>query len=300
MKSNTNRCLLVGKITVAVAAMAGAVHSAQAIDIDAGDYTAAPAGTDLGLLYLQHAERDKLYSKNDRLPGNNKLDSDIGILRLVHFMDIGGYIVDPQVLLPFGRLKAGGDVASLGKASGVGDVILAATVWLKNDPATKTYFGVTPFLTLPTGKYDRSAGLNLGENRWKLTMQAAYITPLTDSLTLDVAGDATVYGKNDDAGSAAVRQTLKQDPSFQAQGWLRYHLSQTSDLRLGLSQTWSGKTKLEGVSNDDRGSTSKVSVGGSVFLTPSFQLLGYWGRDLSVREGFKESNRVNLRLLQIF
>lgn len=41
--------------------------AAQAIDVDVGDYVPAPEGTTVGLLYLQHAERDKLYARGRSL-----------------------------------------------------------------------------------------------------------------------------------------------------------------------------------------------------------------------------------------
>ena len=103
---------------------------ASALDVDAGDYTAMPAGTNVGLLYYQHAERNRLYANGDKLPLDAGLDSDIGILRGVHFMELGGYIVDPQFLLPFGNMRAKDDLSALGSDSGTGDLMLAATVWL--------------------------------------------------------------------------------------------------------------------------------------------------------------------------
>lgn len=270
---------------------------AAAIDVDAGDYTPLPAGTNLGLVYYQHAERDKLYADGERLPIKAGLDSDVGIIRGVHFMEIGGHIVDPQFLLPFGKLEAKDDLAALGDASGVGDLILAATVWFTK-PTDKTHFGITPFLFLPTGKYDNESALNLGENRWKFILQAGFITPVTEKLTMDLIADAQVHGENDDYGAAS--QTLKQEPLFQFQGWLRYHLTPAADLRFGLSHVSGGETRIDGLDQDNRVSTSKFSFGGSYFLSPTTQVMATYGRDISVREGFKESNRFNLRLLQVF
>ena len=80
--------------SMAVAAAALVATPAQAIDVDAGDYTALPAGTKLGLLYYQHAQRNRLYAGGDRVPIDARLDSDVGILRGVYFMEIGGFIVD--------------------------------------------------------------------------------------------------------------------------------------------------------------------------------------------------------------
>lgn len=283
---------------LAVAATAFAATGAQAVDVDAGDYTALPAGTNLGLVYFQHAERNKLFSGGSQVPINASLDSDVGILRGVHFMDIGGYIVDPQFLLPFGKLKGKDDLSALGSGSGTADLILAATVWLVNDPKAKTYFGITPFLFLPTGSYDRNKALNLGENRWKFALQGGYITPLSESVTLDLIGDVTVFGKNDEFG--ATSQTLKQKPQFQGQAYLRYNLSPVFDLRAGLSYTAGGETEVNGVNQNDRTATSKFQLGGAYFVGPKTQVLATYGRDLDVRQGLKESGRINLRLLQIF
>lgn len=275
-----------------------APEPALAVDVDAGDYTALPAGTNLGLVYYQHAERSSLYSKGSKIPINAGLDSDVGILRGVHFMDVGGYIVDPQFLLPFGKLKAKEDTAFLGDGSGVADLILAATVWLVNKPDTRTYFGITPFLFLPTGNYDNKKALNLGENRWKFTLQAGYITGLTDKISLDLVGDVTFFGQNSNFGAAS--QTMKQDPGFQGQAFLRYNFTPAFDVRGGVSLVTGGKTKIAGVDQADRANNSKFSVGASYFVGASTQALATYGRDISVREGFKESNRLNLRLLQIF
>ena len=286
------------------AAVAGAMlyslasNPALAIDVDAGDYTALPDGTNLGLLYYQHAERNALYSKGSKIPIGAGLDSDVGILRGVHFMNVGGYIVDPQFLLPFGKLKAKNDTSFLGDTSGVSDLILAATVWLVNKPESGDYFGITPFLTLPTGQYDHNKALNLGENRTKFTLQAGHITSLTKKLSLDLVGDFTLYGRNNNFGVSGA--TLKQDPTFQGQIHLRYNVTPTFDLRAGLSKTFTGETSVNGADQDDRGSTSKFSLGAAYFLRPTTQILATYGRDISVRDGFKESNRVNVRLLQVF
>ncbi|WP_428979393.1 hypothetical protein [Cupriavidus oxalaticus] len=77
---------------VALTLLLGAAP-AHAIDVDAGDYTALPAGTNLGLLYYQHAQRDRVYAGGNRVAGGN-LDSDVGIVR---------YVRSLQVLGTFGR-----------------------------------------------------------------------------------------------------------------------------------------------------------------------------------------------------
>lgn len=271
---------------------------ASALDLDAGDYVPAAAGTTLGLLYLQQAERDHLYRDGHRLAGSPGLDSQIGILRLVHYADVGGYRVAPQILLPFGRLDGRHDGNALGDSSGLADPILAMPVWLLEQPQRRRFFAITPYLFVPVGRYDHDQPLNLGENRWKLTLQAGYVTGLGDRLALDLAADVTFYGDNDSYGP--LRLNHEQKPSYQYQGFLRYPLGDTLDLRAGLSWQHGGENCLDSSWLNDSQRTGKWSAGFAWFFRPDAQLAATFGRDLAVDNGFREDSRVNLRLLYAF
>jgi hypothetical protein len=270
-------------------------QSAQALDLDAGDYVAAPAGTTAGLLYLQGAERDHLYQQGERIADSPGLDSQIGMLRLVHYTDLAGYRVAPQVLLPFGRLDGRN---GLEDSSGPADPILAMPLWLLNDPAHSRYFGITPYLFLPLGEYDSDDNLNLGENRWKLDLQAGYVTGLTEKLSLDLAADVMFYGRNNHYGSG--RWTHRQKPSYQYQGFLRYQLTPTLDLRGGLSWLDGGENRVDRQWLDDRQESGKWNLGFSWSFLPATQVAATYGRDFAVENGFREEHRLNIRLLQLF
>lgn len=273
--------------------------NAQAIDVDAGEYAAAlPAGSNIGLLYLQHAERRSLYSDGHKVAIKAGLDSDIGILRVAHYQQLGDYRVNTQFLLPFGRLEGTRDNEGLGQANGVGDLILASTLWLVNDPAQNRYWGIAPYLYVPTGNYNRDDALNLGENRWKMTLQTGYVTGLSENLSLDLTADVTLFGKNDDLTSQGL--TLRQKPLWQAQTYLRYAVTPKLSVHVGASQLWGGETRIDGQDQDDEPDTSKYRVGGSYWMTPTFQALLNYGQDVSVDNGFKERQRLNLRLLWVF
>ena len=128
MKYHLPLAILGGLLSLASATTAGAV------DLDAGDYDPAKPGTTLALVYLQHAERDELDSGGKTVPGDNRLNTDVGIFRLVHYVSIAGLTVAPQILVPVVKQRGLGDQAALGRHSGVGDIILAAPVWLVNRP----------------------------------------------------------------------------------------------------------------------------------------------------------------------
>ena len=143
-----------------------------------------------------------------------------------------------------------------------------------------------------------SRPLNLGENRWKYALQAAYTHGVVEKFTFDVAADVTAYGRNDKADAAG--HDLTQQPTMQLQGFVRYAMTPAWDLRAGVSHVIDGETKLAGVSRHDEAHVTKIQLGTAAFVRTKTQLLATWGRDLKVDNGFKESSRINLRLLQLF
>lgn len=294
------------RLTATVALLAVGLGTAHAIDVDAADFVPAPAGTTIGLLYLQAAQRDSLYAGGNRVPGDNRLDSQIGIARLLHFTSLANMPLGLNVLLPFGRLEGKDGASFLGKENGVGDLGLVATLWPYSDHEAGLHFAVANYLFLPTGQYDRQRALNLGENRVKYIAQPNVSARLNRNWAVDVMGDVTLYGKNDDFGTGSgLARTMKQKPSWQLQGFVRYALSPTSFVHLGMSHSKIGATEVAGISQADEGRITKGQVGGAFFVAPKTQLLLTLGRDLKVSGGpgsllFKENARLNLRLLQIF
>lgn len=287
------------KIVPAAMLLAAAAFAplAHAINVDAGDFEVAPPGTNVFLLYYQHAVSNDSYAQGNRTPGDPRLTTDIGILRAVHYMKLGSFIVAPQVLLPFGRLDAGRDISALGSQSGVGDMIFAFPVWF-NEPGAKSQFSIAPYLIAPTGQYSKNGALNMGTNRWEFDLQAGYVQSLTDTISFDLVGDVQWNGNNTDYGSAS--QTLKQHNLYNLQTFLRYKFAPGADLRIGLQQVSGGANFVDGVPQNDRQSTNKFQIGGSYFFSPKQQITATYGRDMSAHNGFKEANRLNLRFLQIF
>ncbi|MDC4987877.1 transporter [Acinetobacter baumannii] len=272
------------------------LQNVYAVDLDAGDYDYAPSGTNLAMLYYQHASRDSLYNGRDKISSNIDLISNIGIARYVHYIDVAGIHIAPQILVPFGSLDARKDISSLGKTTGLGDIILANTFFIYHQKDTKSTVGITPFLYLPTGKYSKNDALNIGENRIKLTVQGAYSTQLADRLNWDMAGDFTIYGKNSDIAGGG---DLKQDIGFQLQTNARYHLTDITDLRAGLSYSDTGDIKRNDVTTNST-KQSKFWIGTGISPTPTTQVILNYGRDLKVENGFKEDNRINIRIMKVF
>jgi len=280
----------------------GSTH-ALAVDVNAGDYTALPAGTHVAAWYQQYSRADRFNA--DGAPDSRRdtrLKSNISILRLIHFMDIGGMTVDPQILLPFGHVydaRIAGQ--SLGSASGLGDPIIGATFWLVNQPAAGAsgrYFGITPLLYLPWGSYDKDDALNLGENRFKGDLQLGWVEPLWGKFSMELYADVVAYGHNHDAGNG--KQALKQDPTYQVQGNLRYDFNPSQRLALGYSASSGGKQYLDGDYTGQKTQVQQVRAEFQQMLGQKLQVSAQLTRDVAVTGGFQEDIGVNLRALLLF
>ncbi|UTW01758.1 transporter [Amphritea atlantica] len=273
-------------------------HSAQ-VATDPGDYSPLPAGIDLGILYVQHTEHQDYYASGKEissLAGINELKTDIGLLRWVHYIEAGGYILDPQIILPFGKVSLD-TTAGTTSSSGVGDPIVGGTIWVYNNTETKQAFGLTALASLPLGDYDGAKGpVNIGENRWKMITQAGYVTPLTETLSLDLIAEYTFFGENDDFGGARKDQ--------QDQYGIQAHISKSfgpaTKATLSYYHDFGGETSLNGVDQDDELNNSSWNATLSHFVAPDLQVMVEYGRSLEVENGFFEEDRLNLRFVKVF
>jgi len=270
---------------------------AYAVLVDSGDWVAPIPGVDLGFVYQQHASRSRVYADGKEVLSNANLTSDITLLRYVHPVSVNGYVVSPNVLLPLGTLRAGGNLAANGRTSGVGDLIFACPTWVVNNPQTRTFFGFLPFVFFPTGDYDKNRPLNLGENRWKGAFQVGGMHGLGKDFSLELTGDVTWYGKNTQYGAASA--ILKQNPLYMVHGYLNWHYSPATTFALGAARTEGGTTSVNGVSMNDETRTLQGFLVASTFIDQRTQLIFAAGRDLSVRNGLKEDGRLNFRFLRV-
>ena len=272
---------------------------AAQVATDPGDYSPLPAGVDLGILYYQHTTHEKLYASGheiSNLAGIEKLTTDIGLLRWVHYTQIGGFTIDPQIIIPFGEvsLKTGGGNI---RSSGVGDPIVGGTVWLHNDPETKRAFGITALASLPIGQYDAEKGaVNVGENRWKLITQAGYVTPLSDTISLDLIAEYTFFGDNDDFAG----RKKEQQNQYGVQPHLSKSIAAMTKVTLSYYHDFGGETSLDGTDLDDELSNSRWQGTFAHFIAPDIQLQLQYGRSLEVKNGFSEEDRINFRLVKVF
>ena len=271
-----------------------------AVDVNSGDYDALPAGSNIAALYLQYSEANDYYQQHQRQDGYAR--TEMSILRLIHYTTIGGMVVDPQILLPFGSVRnasVGGQ--SLGSTTGFSDPIIGATFWVVNQPQVGyvgRYVGITPLVTLPWGKYDRNKSLNIGENRYKFDLQLGWVEPIYRQLSLEMFQDSVFYGHNTSAGDGS--QTLKQHAGYQWQTNLRYDFNHQQKVALGYSVTAGGRQYLDGEYNGTKTSAQQMRLEYQQLFGGHFQVSTQLVRDFDVSSGYKKDTGVNLRLLYVF
>jgi len=280
----------------------GLVRPAMAVDVNSADYVPAPAGTNIAAFYTTYATRGSYKGLGGpEITKDTNLESFVAMPRLIHYMDVGGITVAPQVLTPFGTLfngKLGG--ASLKSTGGAADVILAAPIWFGNNAQSASYFAVTPYLFVPVGSYKIGDPLNLGESRWKFDLQAGLAQGLSPDALLQITGDVMWYGSNNDALGRGIGR-LEQDNTYQLQTWLSYipPSDKTWRVAVGYSKYWGGQQRLNGAPTGAATQADQIRFELSKFVTPDFQILGQIQHDIAATGGFREDLRATIRLLKI-
>jgi hypothetical protein len=225
---------------------------ARAINVDPGDYAPAPPGTNNLLQYLQYTRDDGINIEGvGNLPAH--LDSEIGTFRFVHFDTLFGMTVDPQIIIPYGSINSVQiNHKPQNDSAGLIDPTIAMTLWPINRPDTRTYFGITPFITLPLGEYRRSDAINLGNNRYQGDIQIGYQSAfgsegLAKKVVVTLVADAVFFSANTRSAiqshAGLTQATLTQATGYQLQSWLTYFTDDDTNVSVGIFATIGGSSR---------------------------------------------------------
>ncbi|NKI98003.1 transporter [Novosphingobium sp. SG707] len=286
----------------AMLAMAGFFcGQARATELEPQEFVAAPPGTTVFLGYALYANHDQFVPvAGPSVKDGTNLDLELGIARLAHYFNIGKTLALVEVLQPFGSLnnaRLGGQ--RLNSSSGLGDTILAAAVWPINDVQKQTYFGVTLYATLPTGAYDKTRVVNLGNHRVALDPQIALSQGIGKKWSVDLTADLIFYSANTEAGLGGG-QRLSQSETMQFQAFLNRKFAHGFTLSAGYQGMRGGKQRLDGVDNGNRTHFDEARLVASKFITPRVQLMGEVNHQFDVRGGFSQNVGVLVRTLYVF
>lgn len=300
MCSNKHNLNILGiPVACYVHLMAG-FSPAWAIDVQPRDYVYLPAGTNLALLYYDYAHRSSInFDNGPTYTRGTNLDSHIGILRYVHYSELGGLPVAAEVLVPFGSLNDGKVHGNkLESTQGFADPYFAFVVWPYQNTEQGTDIAIASYTQPPLGTYNNEHVLNLGSDRWTQDFQVSGTQSFGNGLTIDIEGDAIFYTDNTNANASG--QTLRQDLTWQLQSWISYDVTSTSYVAVGYNGYFGGRQHIAGSFNGLKTSLHQVRGTYAQFVTPTVQVLGSLYHDVSVDGGFKRDIGLTLRILKVF
>ncbi len=249
------------------------------------DYIPLDPGTFFLALYYNHSFGNDLYVKGEKKNRTTNYIGNVSILRPVYYTQLGPFTIDPQLLLPIGEVSLPGE-----QSSGIGDATFAATIWFINNKETRFIFAYTPFLTVPTGQYDRESVINLGANRWATKHEVCIAKGFGDRTWLEVAVNAQFYFDNYNAlGPEGNKVTSSKDPTFGGEAHLSYDLTKEFFGSADYYYMYGGETILDGARQNDWGSTHTVGVTFAYMLNPRTQVMTNFNTDAAVYNGIRTS-----------
>ena len=267
----------------------------HALANNARDYLPLPAGTRTLITYFDFKFGNEYYHDSEKLSKDLDLDSTVGLLRPIYYTELWGMTVAPQCILPFGSV----DVSGV-QSNGIGDLQLAFTMFMINDTKNKFVFGYTPYLTVPTGQYDRERSVNLGDNRWATKQEIAFVKGFGENLWLEWYNSVEFFFDNDDAiGINNRKATSSKDLKYNAEVHCSYNLTKNFFTSLDYYFSYGGETELDGLDQDDQIRTHTGGLSFYLMLNDSLQAAVDYKQDLDVKNGIK-TNGIMFRFCYCF
>ncbi len=269
------------------------ISNAAVNEVIPGDYEAPAIGINLATLYLAERKMTGPYIDGHKLT-DETVTSLITAVKLTATVNIGGYTVCPMIALPYSVTKSNGDTMSaiIGhESSGFADVVVGATGWLINDKAKNQYLAATWLFFVPTGEYNPQQLLNIGENRYKSTLNIGYIQKLSDDFYIELSPELALYGDN----SNSIGRKIEQNPSYALTTTLRYNQTPQLTLFGGFQQNYGGETAVDGVAQDDALRMQKATLGGYYYTAGGTQIFLRYAKEFGIQDGMRITDDFLLR-----
>ena len=284
------------RLTIAIFLLFQAA-TASAIDIQPGELRAPTPGLNLMQLSYQYSERGDSYRHGNKQPGDPQIVATQYQLRLGRAFEIAGQPAFFYAQTPTGNIQPQGALARQAGDSGLGDTALLLAIWPYANHDSQTYVALGAYLFAPTGSYDHKRSFNMGDNRYKSALQAAYQTPISANVHWMAALDAVWFGPNSDAGPSHAR--LEQQALYSAQTGLKYDLSPALSLAANYFYSSGGETRLNQLSRDDATRQQRYQLSATTNL-PFGRLALQYGGDLKTDNGYYEKQRLIVRYSLLF
>jgi hypothetical protein len=283
------------KIIALVCALVNA--QALAIDLLPNDAVAPPPDLSFATVFYQNLKYNDWYVNNQKSISNPSMNIDLGGVRLARSYNVGSYPGITYVQVSAGGAQSTGSAALSGNDSGLTDTAIATAIWPYANHETRSYFGLAGYVFLPTGSYDKTHPINLGENRYKADLQIGYQTQFTANLAGMLAFDTMWFGANDQANGKNDR--LTQKPLYTSQLGPIYRFNRIFTLGVNYLYIVGGEPSVNGQAQNRMVQTQRYYATLLAHL-PVGRIAVQYGNDIETRNGFQESRRFQVRFTHVF
>lgn len=276
-------------------------YSASAQAVQARDYIPLPDGTSVVQFLHLHGSGDELYSRGHKVSDDFDLSSDINVLMPVYYSTLFGMPAIYEAIVPFGRASVTGDAvaavdAKYKRSSGLADPSFLVGFWPIHDEASKTWLGVSGWVTAPLGEYDANNIINLGRNQWAFKAQVGLVKGFGD-FRAELIPSVEFYSRNDDhVGS----QSLEREPLYAVETHFSYDVNPSLLVSLDAFHSRGGATEVSGVTLDRDVNSSAVQATTRFALAPNQFLHVQYLQDVRVEEGPKVDKRFSVQFTHAF
>lgn len=277
-------------------------HSGNAYAVQARDYLPLPDGTSAIQILHMYSRGNELYSGGHKVSDDFDLSTDINVLLPVHYWTLFGMPAVFEAIIPFGRASASGDaVASVNakykRSSGLGDPGFLVGFWPIHDEVSKTWLGVSGWVTAPLGEYDADNIVNLGRNQWAFKAQAGLVKGFGD-FRAELIPSVEFYTCNRDFGESGASLTRK--PLYAVETHFSYDVTPSLLVSLDGFHSRGGATEVSGVAWDRDSDSTSVQLTTRFALAPNQFLHVQYLQDVSVKEGPRVGNRFSVQFTNAF
>ena len=256
----------------------------------------APSST--GPVFISYYFHNRMSEKS--AIGDSELNTSLVVLRGVYWYRVGGYLASVQFAQPFGKFSSAiisGNRLENGDHQW-GDTSILASITPLEDHENGRFIGAIGTLTIPVGSYRAGRALNLGGNRWAANFQVGGSYRIGTSNILELIGDTTVYGHNDDIGMSGLK--LKQKPSYQINAWYSRVISGSAIVSVGYSYVRNGMQDIGGISLNNNRYEHRVKMGYGQSITNDLGVMLEVNRDIKVQHGMKRDLGLAVRFTKQF
>ena len=283
-----------------ISSIASACTQAAINDVLPGDYFPLAYATTTLSAYAYDRQAAGPYSNGKKLL-NGSIDSQIAALRVTHSQLLAGHPISLVATLPWSQnTVAPAQLANMlgANSSGTADLRLGVTGWLLASQDSGEYLGITGMVFVPSGSYNPKQAFNVGENRYKFTLNAGWIHQLGGPYVVEILPELAWFGDNN---AYLGGHRLSQNNARALTGYLRYRANLNWQLYLGAQLSRGGETSIDNIAQHNPSNNNRQMLGLS-FLTDDKknQWLFRVARDSEIKNGFSLGQELMLRYMKKF